>query len=273
VTKFGVAIAQSGTPIARASDYQRVIDTRWKTMSVVATQKIYIEDAFVKDQTIKLLDHNLGYLPAFEAPFYNTRFEVQSSQSGSYLFVADRTSIYLILTQGPGVGYEYTINGYITVYDLNMEEDYEGGDRGLLGSVGRSDRGIKLIGNGQYAARDVRDSDPIGFSVTTDAKAIGIDKVGTAQITGGVPFTVQGRGVIRHNLAYPPLVKVAIRYTPAQLLIFGNLIPAPSPSTAFIGPLDLPAGAIVEPQAVVLPSYFDETYRYVIFKEPTEIAG
>lgn len=264
VTKFGIAIAQSGTPIARASDYQRIIDTRWKTMSVVATKEINITDAFATAQVIKILDHNLGYLPAFEAPFYNTRFEVQTSNEGGYLFLSDRNSIYLVV---PDVyPFDYTIKGSINVYDLNMEVDYQGEDRGLIGSVGRSDRGIKVIGNGQYAARDVRDTDPIGFSITTDSKAIGVDKIGTVNV-------VAGRGVIPHTLNYPPLINVVSFYNRTNIFSLGNQVQPPSNSDAFCGPLELPATVKVEPQAVVLESAAANTYRFVIFKEPTEIAG
>ena len=275
--EYGIVIAQSGTPVARASDYQRILDTRWKTMSIVDTKKVSFSDVFaLSSNVVKILDHNLGYIPAFEAPFYNTRYESGVSNSGNILWLADKTSIYLVTSDSVQPLGAYTIDGYVTDYDLNIEEDYQGKDRGLIGSTSRSDRGVKIIGNDQYAAHDASDSNPLGFSLTTDSKAIGVDRVATVQITGGdsVGFTVLGRGVIQHTLNYPPLVKTSRLYSNSNGVITTDFInfPAPSNELSFYTNLGL-TRAKVEPQKIVLESYRDDIYRYILFKEPTEIAG
>lgn len=278
MSDYGISISESSTPISRATDYQKVIDTRWKTTSIVSITPINIPDAFSSVVAIKLVDHNLGYIPAFEAPYYNTRFETGLSHTGGYLFIADRSSIYFITSPDQTLESGYTIVGNIIVYDINMEVDYVSELSGsATAATSKSNRGMKIIGNDQYAARDASDTNPLGFSFTTDSKAIGIDRIGTVNITGGdsVGFTVLGRGVINHKLSYPPLVKTARIFsntTNGIIIVGSQTFQSPSNSITFYSQLQL-TYAKIESQAVILQSFTNDTYRYILFKEPTEIAG
>jgi len=266
VTEYGITISGSGVAIERASDYQRILDTRWKTTSIVASVPFKTDDFEYLPEFTKILDHNLGYIPAFEAPFFNTTGESQSSKSGFYLFVADRTSIWFIngnYTGTPSVK-PYGIDGYVNVYDINMEKDFESEAVGLVAAAKRGNIGMKLVGNNKYAAHDANDADPLGFSVSTDAKGIGISRV--------APL---GSGIIKHTLAYPPLVKL-VDTDPYKNNFLVTIRP-PSETNKFYGPLRLfgSSGVRIQPsQLVVTVNPGDESrYRYVMFRDPVEIAG
>jgi len=278
VTKYGIAIAQSGTPIDRASDYQKIIDTRWKTASIIASIPYRNEDLEYGPEFVKIFDHNLGYIPAFEAPFYNTTYESQSSLSGSYLFVADSTSIWFVngVHNSTPSASPTVIDGVINVYDVNIEVDFTSTRNGLVAAPRSSDRGVKLIGNGKYAAHDANDSDPLGFSLSTDAKGIGIAEIGTVHARGGDPvgFTVLNRGIIRHDLPYPPLLKL-VDSTPYENNFLVQNKP-PSATGKFYGPMRLlgSSGVRVEPGQLVIRTGYpdDDRYRYIIFRDPVDIA-
>lgn len=275
--QYGVAFAQSGTPVARASDYQRTIDSRWKTVSLVATAPLNIPNIFTMTSEItKILDHNLGYLPAFEGPFFNTRYEVQSSFFGSYIFVADRKSVYLINTVANNSAFgpadARSIIGAINVYDINMEEDYSSMPKGVPSGSIDSHHGIKIIGNDEYAAKNVQDSSALGFSTTTDAKAMGIYKVASVSIPAPPQFGTS-EAIVAHELGYPPLIKFA-DMTPLFRNQFINY-PAPSNSDAFIGALSLGNLGLrvrAKTNQIVVESSVGKEYRYVLFREPTEVA-
>jgi len=274
VTEYGITISGSGVPIERASDYQRILDSRWKTASIVMSVRFAVDNFQTLPTFTKVLDHNLGYIPAFEAPFFNTTYEVQGSLASTYLFVADNTSIWFV-NESPGTSDAYKIDGYINVYDINMEVDFESEPTGLVAAPKRGNIGVKIVGNGKYSARNANDSDPLGFSLSTDAKGIGIARIATLNSRGGVPFTIPSRGIIKHGLPYPPLVKLV--NTDPYLDNFLVTKKPPSTTGKFYGPLRLlgATGVRVETgQLVVETSYVDnDTYRYVMFRDPVEIAG
>lgn len=266
---YGATFSQSATPIDRAPDYQRVLDTRWKTMSIVATQHFAKADLMNGPKIVKILDHNLGYLPAFEAPFFNTRYETQSTAVGSYAFVADRKSIYYVKVHVEIATSDYAIEGNINVYDLNIEENFDSKAKGTITPSTRTDIGVKIIGNDLYAAKNVNDRSALGYAVTTDSKAFGVLKVDEVSISSGT-------GIINHDLQYPPLVKL-ITTDPLRLGSSAEL-PVPSNSPVFCGPMGIGFSASnlwvkTETNRLIVNSSTDEIYRYVIFREPTEIAG
>lgn len=273
---YGATFSQSATPIDRAPDYQRILDTRWKTMSIVATMQYDNADYQFGPKIVKLLDHNLGYLPAFEAPFFNTRYEVQSTAAGSYAFVADRTSIYFVKGHDPATTSLYAIHGNINVYDLNIEEDFDSKSKGTITPSTKTSMGMKIIGNDEYAAKNVGDKGALGYAVTTESKAFGIVKVDEVTITGAT-FIAPSTATIDHDLQYPPLIKL-ITTDPLQLSSPFPFLPRPSTSPVFCGPMGIGFTANnlsvkAETNRLIVQSSTNGTYRYVIFREPTEIAG
>ena len=263
VTEYGITISGSGVPIERASDYQRIIDSRWKTASIVMSVPFKTDNFAALPKFTKILDHNLGYIPAFEAPFFNTTYEQQGSVSGTYLFVADSSSIWFI-NENPDTTTPYKIDGYINVYDVNMQEDFESEPTGLVAAAKRGNIGIKIIGNGKYAAHDANDVDPLGFAISTDAKGIGIARISSLN-----------NGIIKHNLQYPPLVKL-VDTDPYRNNFIVTSKP-PSTTGVFYGPLRLigSSGVQVKPGQLMVTLFPDdqERYRYIMFRDPVEIAG
>lgn len=279
--QYGVVLTQSGTPVQFASDYQRVVDTRWKTMSIVATAPFQMNGIRGDVGAIKILDHNLGYLPAFEAPFFNTRYEVQMSGSSAFRFIADTKSIYFIARNDLlPIIYNYAIDGYINVYDLNIDEGYTSKTEGLLSSPSETDMGIKIIGNDEFAAKRVNSSRASGFSMTSESKALGVAEVADVTLSGFVPGG-WATGTIDHDLGYLPLVKLIdpepFQFTPTDFQPV-NPFSRPSNDTRFCGPMTLGFSSdnimvTAQFQRLELQASVNKTFRYVLFREPTEIAG
>jgi hypothetical protein len=243
-------------------------------MSIVKSFKYDNADLMFGPRVVKLFDHNLGYLPAFEAPFFDTRYEVQSTAVGSYAFVSDRKSIYFVKFHPESSTGDYAIHGNINVYDLNIEKDFDSKAKGTLTPSTNTDIGMKIVGNDEYAAKNTQDKGSLGYAVTTESKAFGISKIDEITITGA-SFITPGSTVIEHDLQYPPLVKF-ITMDPLQLN--SNALPIPSASPVFCGPMGIGFSAnnlwiTTETNRLIVNSSTNVTYRYVLFREPTEIAG
>lgn len=277
----GIAISYDGIDIRKASDYQRTIDTRWKTMNIVMSRRYVNNDIQNGPQITKLFDHNLGYLPAFDAPYFNSRYEVGSTISGAYAFVADTKSIYFVKysnTSTPSAN-PYKIDGYINVYDLNIEEEYESPTKGLEGSTGNSTNGIKIVGNGDFATRTVNDQGAYKFSITSEGKAFGINKVGTAEITNANPMSaINGSTTIPNDLPYPPLIKFVILGMPGSrdLNTGVPLLPLPSndklcSQMGFSGTRNFYVRT--SGGKITVESSENGQFKYIIFRDPIERVG
>lgn len=279
----GIAISYDGIDIRKASDYQRTIDTRWKTMNIVKSVKYVNNDLQMGPQIQKIVDHNLGYLPAFDAPYFNGRYEVQSTISGSYTFVADTKSIYLVKyfnTSTPSAN-PYRVNGYINIYDLNIEENYESVTKGLQGATGNATNGVKIIGNGDFAAKTVGDQGAYKFSITSEGKAFGIQKVGTAEITNavGLPSPANGSTEIPNDLPYPPLIKFVVLGMPGARdpNTGGPLLTPPSSDPKLCSPMSFSGirNFFVRSSGgrVTVESSENGKFKYIIFRDPIERVG
>ena len=158
----------------------------------------------------KLFDHNLGFVPAIEGPRQTDRLNPspQSSPIGIVQFCADDTSVYIMKYDTSK--FKITIKGYIYVYDFPINVPFDSEYRGVaMASTGRSDNGVKINGNSTWSINRLEDASNFGYSVNTNNKQINVAKVDSitfVPIIGGQALTID------HTIPYPPLVKFSQKY-------------------------------------------------------------
>lgn len=194
----GIAISQSGVPIKYSEDYQRTVDTRWKPVGIVAEYDVSLVIPTTYTATlVKVLDHNLGYVPAFIAPRQTDYLypSPQSSPIGMTTFYADDTSIYY-LKKGLGC----SVTGKFYLFDFAINEAYDTGYKGTtMAKSSKSDYGLIMSDGGGRDVSKIEDKD---LSLTTRFKNLSLAKIDFAR-------TVSGSFTINHDIPYPPLIKIS----------------------------------------------------------------
>ena len=201
---YGIAIAQSGTQIKYADDYQRIVDTRWRPQGTAVAYPI---DVILDPAAglFKLFDHNLGFVPAIEGPRQTDRLNPspQSSPIGIVQFCADDSSVYIVKYDTSK--FKIKIKGYIYVYDFPINEPFDSEYKGVsMASTGKSDRGVKINGNSEWSLNRLEDDGNFGFAMNTNNKQINVAKVDSITfkpVIGGQSLS------ITHTIPYPPLIK------------------------------------------------------------------
>lgn len=278
---YGMSIAQAGTQIRYADDYQKIIDTRWRPMG---TSVAYPIDVLVDPAPglFKLFDHNLGFVPAIEAPRQTDRLNPtpQSSPIGIVQFCADDTSVYIVKYDTSN--FVIRIKGYIYVYDFPINEPFDSEYKGVaMASTGKSDRGMKINGNSEWSLNRLEDDSNFGFAVNTNNKQINVAKVD--QITYTPNFTTQSL-TITHTIPYPPLIKIANKLTNTSFITGYSgtqpiYIQFPKETWSSLSLADsntyVNAGTQYKMDVYVsgTAGQTSLTIGYVLFRDPSEIAG
>lgn len=251
--EYGAIFAQSGVPVSRSADYQRVLDSRWKFMEIA--QFLYI-DMIIPTRSgssvylNKILEHNLGFLPAFYCSPLNISigFDIKIS--------ATKNAIWGYI---PAVATSaITVRGWLYVFNVDVTTYYKAPyNQPSFAPTGDTSYGAKFLEEDSHARID--DSGTVGFSLNTQAKALGVHMHDT------YPFDGAGVGpIISHGLGYPPTFLNAKMDTPSS---FNN-------NEASIGPLGQPARALITNQTIQFrgaQSILLGNYAYIILKDPSDI--
>lgn len=268
---FGAAVSQAGTPIRYANDYQKVLDTRWRPVGTVIK---YALDFTTESASglYKIFDHNLGYIPAFEAPRQTDRLKPspQSSPIGSTLFCADENSIYYVKFFARG-----KVKGYLYIYDFPInvpfDSEYKGTD---LSTTSASESGIKIEGNNDFSTAHVGSDDNLGFSVNTNNKQISIAKVDRFSF---VPDILGNTIPVYHNIPYPPLIKLSRKLVTADFTQIGVVFPKETWTSIGMSDIGVYSNAgtlyTVNNKFSGLANVKLAEFAYVIFRDPSEVAA
>lgn len=178
----GVVFTQQGVPVARSSDYQKVIDSRWQFMEVEAELDINtvlpatpaIDSSRRYYEKTVILRHTLGFLPAFEStiafngdPIFN---QVQ--------IFADENTVFLRRLITSNANPQQTVTGFLRVYNLNILKEYAAPTEIVSGaSAPKTGFGMKFI-DGKVPNITPADDNIQGFSVDTTKKILSIHKHG-----------------------------------------------------------------------------------------------
>lgn len=184
----GIVFSQNGTPVKGSADYQRVYDSRWRfveiewerTIRTVLPARPVVDSGARYYDEVKIMDHNLGFLPVFETDFPDQRYNY-AMQAGASMY-ADTKSFFFrrFVTTNGAEAQDLTFN--IRLYNLNAMEEYiapKGLPQGT--SSARGDIGVKFL-DGKTKGVGVGDDSPTGFSVDSTKKMLSIHRSGIAKI-------------------------------------------------------------------------------------------
>lgn len=266
---YGLQISQQGTPLNRAADYQKVLDDRWPFLDIALD--VNIDASFVDYPTasgwwiIEVARHDLGYLPAF---FFREASSILEDPLTNTELVATKRAVYM---RGLWISGDPTpalrLRGRLRVFACDITSEFESPIRHYAAKPDRdAEYGVKILrpGNSRIRSHDMED-----FSLNTDAKALSVQKTGTAVPDGGT-----GHLIINHDMGYPPTYLVTqVEYTTDWSSFYADPLPADdrikrlnnqqfAKASVTTSQLDL-AGA---------QSALTGTYAYLIIKDPIEVA-
>lgn len=259
---YGVVFTQQGVAVAHSSDYQKVIDSRWRFMEIEREDDISIilpanngvdSSRRYYEKTV-VYRHNLGFFPAFEA---------NVSDASVVGIFADKNTIFLrrLITTSGDV--QRTVIGSFRLYNLPILEDYEAPKEVVSGaSAPKTTFGIKFV-DGSVPNVSPADNGVQGFSVDTTKKILSVHKSGPKTFT-------ETDNTITHGVGYPPTYLLAP--------VNKDEITSGLGTDTYMEPLVLGVpDAIVRADSKNLTfrgvqAVFTGDYGYIILKDPTEIA-
>lgn len=230
--EIGAIFTQQGVSVQGAADYQKVLDSRWRFMEVEIEQLVTvvlparaatatIADRYFDDITV--VDHNLGFFPAFET---------NDTTNASILSDGQRVFVRRIVSTGGQPASTLTLK--VRVYNLPITTEYVAIKEFVAGSSSpESSVGIEFL-DGKAPGVALGDVSPVGFSADTRKKILSIHRHGvqyinpwasntvnvTAVDTAGDVLTMTPRS---GDFAWFSRLGQAIKYTPSDFVT----MPAP----------------------------------------------
>jgi hypothetical protein len=247
----GIEASQTGIDLSRATDAQKVIDSRWRYFDI-AYEKIISLGTVLTNRTIELFTHGLGFVPAFDLYIIDIDTYMTGDTAGGAR--ADSNRVFLTGSyNNPGLSNTKVL---LRVYNIRILEEYSAPiQQTLPAKTSKPDRfGIKITS----ATRAMRQPELSKFTVNTQGKAMAIQKHGTVVANSGT----NNLAVITHNVGYPPTYLAAIADPKYQYVTPINPSFVPVIATANNTTLTF-SGA----QSVLIG-----TYAYIIFKELADFA-
>ena len=129
MSKSGIQISQEGIPLRRAADYQKILDDRWPFLDIAVEQEFILSKSSFPSATgfwvERVLEHNLGYLPAFT--YRNLSYSDNlGGSSSSVEIVATKTAIYvrdLWISGTPMTRLD--MSGFLRVFACDITKEFE----------------------------------------------------------------------------------------------------------------------------------------------------
>lgn len=265
----GLLFTQEGVSIPYSADYQRVVDTRWKTMDVAFEQDIDISFGSWTAATrynIEVFAHNLHYLPAFE--FFQDRDTSEGNTtilSGShvidFMFGTKDKIIVSISRFGGDPSTALRIKGFLRIYRVDITSEYKVSEAPSTGAPAvDSSYGVKFIDT-ENGFNDLNAKEIYKYLQNSKEKVIGIHQHGTASID-------IGSIVINHGIGYPPSYEFTRVNGPSNYYV---------PAEESISPFNINQGRVTTfPFKLTFSgsqSPLAGKYAYILFKDPAEIAS
>jgi|ERR1035437_4801109 hypothetical protein len=273
---YGAAISTQGIPVDQASDDQKVLDTRWKTLNIF-TEFTYSNTVILNINNpggslasntnyFTIFAHNLGYLPAFD--YVINSFTVSdNSQAGINQFnvYAGANNIYLVPTINTVLNANIilTINMTVRVYTLSITTEFQGSSvQGqAISNSKQSEYGVDFIKPGLASPNIINDTiDEYSFS--TKLRPLNILQHGTtfSKVVIHIPYNYP---------KYP--FYLFCEYSPSgQTYNHKCTIPEP-----IVGDLGFQGGRGIITSTMVsisgLQSGLQGNYAYILFKDPINI--
>lgn len=268
---YGAAISEQGISVNKASDDQKVLDTRWATLDIVAepvfneTLTLATNGSNDTTQVIVVYAHNLGFQPAFDYEVVSKTF-VAPVISDNGVFVADKINIYyvpFVASSTNPVVVDVTVN--LRVYNVPITAEYQAP---IVQAQPRSGDitvpyGAKFL-NSQSTALDINTASIDNYSFNTQLRPLNILQHGTVAVSGGLIL-------IPYNYAQHPLYMLAQYFPNGYSDASGAAIAGP-----LVGSLSFAGGkgSITSTQITVqgVQATLTGTFAYILFKDPIDLA-
>ena len=183
----GIEVTQEGVGIDKASDYQKVLDSRWLFMEVGLEIDTTISLPAMGAQTsfgyqrVNIMRHGMtregvAYIPAFHGSYKIN--ETYDPFLGEYNIGADDTWIFFYRTYSNGsTPAAYTVQVKAKVYTLPIMDAYLAPIE-IAPASGKSSSNIGLRAlDGTDSSVDIGESSAHGFSIDTRKKILSVHKV------------------------------------------------------------------------------------------------
>lgn len=200
----GIQVTQEGIPVDKASDYQKVLDSRWQFMEVAheIDTTITVPAAAIPPantvQRVNIMKHNLtnkgkAMVPAMHGSWLQSTGDINSDQFYDAGIYADSQYIFFQRANysgGSGLT-ALTIKVKIKVYNLDILGEYLAFQEIPRGS-GRVNTKYGLTAlDGSDSSVTVNGSASHGYSIDTRKKILSIHKVGQKDIYAFPPQTAR----------------------------------------------------------------------------------
>lgn len=276
--EFGAAISEQGIPVNTASDDQKVLDTRWKTLDIFAeytyTNTLTINTTALGNGSnigfsknfITIFSHNLGYLPGIDYIVNSYSVSDPNPLIEGFFPYADANNVYLAPIIGSVLtSLSLTISITIRIYALDITTFYQAPTQQPESTVNpnTSEFGAEFI-NPKFASPDIQDASIEQYSFSTKLRPLNILQHGIASSTGNI--------AISYNYPKKPLYLLAT-YLPNGLPAgLATHISLPGP---LVGDLGFQGGRGTITNDIInirgVQASLSGNFVYILFKDPIDI--
>jgi len=268
----GAEISQQGVPVDKATDDQKVLDTRWKTLDIFReytyqnTVTLQMSSTNINTNYLTIFAHNLGYIPAHDYVINSYSVSDPSALVSSLPVYADTQNIYLLphitsFVASPTL----TVNITGRVYTLDITTYFQAPTVNAISTNNptTSEFGAEFI-NPNLASPNIS-TDPIGeFNFSTKLKPLNILQCGTiATVSGGL--------IISYNYPVNPIYLLA-QYLPNGFTTAKGI----NITTPLVGSLGFQGGrgSITSNTITVngVQTAFSGSFAYILLKDPIGLA-
>ena len=262
----GIIFTQEGIPIKQSSDYQRVLDTRWKTMEIAFEKYVDIsyENWVTGRNNIEVFIHGFNYLPAFE--FFQDKDTLEGNTT---VLAGQHVSDYIIgtvdkifvpifkLAGDPSTALR--VKGFLRIYRVDITGDYKAPSTSSRSTLPiKSKYGVKII-DSDDGYKDFDSREVYKYLQNSKEKTLGIHQ-------HGVLTAESGTVTIDHGLGYSPSFEfVSITNTFSI------------PGIDCIQPFNSYSGRVSSSTYQLKfsggQSALFGKYAYLVFKDPVELAS
>jgi len=273
MTWQGIQISQEGRPIDRAPDYQKTLDSRWRFLEIAYEFEYEFTRAESGGDHLwvqKILDHDLGFHPAFTHRWISDTSSHRSQGNRNVIATKDAIYIQDLFLSGDSTA-AFTRKGYLRVFACGILLPYQAPLEFIVpgkSSVGVPRMSVRTLKDGR---KNINSHDMADFSQDSGrAKSLAI------QLTGAYDRNpLDGLVTVTHNIGYPPTYFMSPYVTAADYATI-SAFPSPLVGEDWVYPMD--AGPFSLTQAtntqlvINAGAIFTKRLGILITKEPAELA-
>lgn len=278
----GAEISQQGIDVSRASDDQKVLDTRWVTLDILSEPTFDLTQTFptgapgggffgFATPILSLFTHNLDFLPAFDYEIDEFTCDDPAAIIDTSNFVSSGKAIYFVPSVGSlNTSVTLTISLRLRIFDLPVTEEYAAPviQSTPLTSNTPSEYGAEFVDPGSVGI-SIDTATPEELSFSTKLRPLNILQHGTVKVPPPA-----GNISIDYNYGNPPLYILGIYY---PLGLGASAQGNSDLEGPLVGALTFSGGrgTITDTNIQVggVQSALAGSFAYILFKDPLNISS